>query len=132
MNQYATLLLVWMIFFSCNTKDNPSGNDKCYGLTNKTVCVTIINQSGHSTKKIILRHEKGMEEIAPLADNAKTTIVFNSPGENAYVLTVIFDNDDTLKSGGNYTEGGYRLTEVISKDSIQTHYDNFSYKKLTT
>ena len=87
--------------------------------------MTVLNQSGHSAKFLSLKHERGNVEIGAILNNSEVSVVFESPGENSYILTAILDNGDTLKSNGTYSEGGYRLTEVITSKSIRTKFDKY-------
>lgn len=112
--------VILSLLFSCKNKDE----NACDNMTSENVCVIIINQSGHNTKILTLKDEQGIKDIGPLTNNSKTSLMYKSAGENSYIITAILDNGDTIKSKGNYTEGGYSMTEIITKDSIKTKYNN--------
>lgn len=87
--------------------------------------VTVINKSDQNIRTIYLKHEKGLiTKNIKLEPKEKTTIIFNSPGENAYSITVFLENKEKLKSHEMYIEGGYKLIETIITDSIISTYEN--------
>ncbi|MES2655878.1 MAG: hypothetical protein V4620_09835 [Bacteroidota bacterium] len=102
------------------------GNKNCRATSKDDVSVLIINESGHYLSSLVLKHEKGIKNIGPLADSAQTCVSFHSPGESSYTLTATLENGDTLISS-QYTEGGYALTETIMADSIQTKHQQADY-----
>lgn len=87
------------------------------------VRVTIVNSSGQTIKKVKLEHENGTCEISKLLDKTETKVIFRNAGEGSYKVTASFENDSTLTSKGAYIEGGYRMTETITKTEIETTYD---------
>lgn len=111
------LIINCLVFFSCK-----EANTSCENLVKDDVCVVLKNRSGRNIKLLELKYGRGKKEIRNLADNENANISFNSPGESSYSLNVIFEDGCTLKSGGTYIEGGYKITEVIHRDRIETKF----------
>ena len=114
------LLPICLLLSSCIGHNNP-----CDSTTGNQVCITIINQSGHRIIEISLVHERGRVELGSIPANSSISTIFESPGENSYVITAVLDHGDTLKSPGTYTEGGYKLTEIVTQQEIKTKFDRY-------
>ena len=107
-------ILSCQLFFSCKK------NTSCKNLAKGDVCIILKNRSGKNIKLLELRHERGKNEITNLADSENANISFNSPGESSYTISAVFEDGKTVKSTGAYIEGGYKMTEIIHKDKIET------------
>jgi len=118
---FITIAIICQFLFSCKEK-----NTSCEYLAEGAVCITLKNRSGKHIKYLALIHERGTNEMANIADHANANISFHSPGENSYTVTATFEDGQTLKSNGEYIEGGYRITEIIHSDKIETIH-NKSY-----
>lgn len=106
-----------ILFISC------SSSDTCDSMTKDDVCVTIINKSGRDTKTLTLQQSSGHKsDLGILKNNSQTSTVYKSAGEDAYVLVAVLDNGDTIKSHEHYTEGGWKMTEILTTDSIRHKY----------
>lgn len=106
-----------LLIFSCN-----KSNTTCEYLAKDDVCVILKNRSGKLIKSLELKHNKEPYKIANLENNQNANISYNSPGESSYQIIIIFEDGKTIKSNGSYTEGGYRMTEIIHEDKIETKY----------
>src|SRR6187431_625382 len=84
------------------------------------VCVKIINSSGKTVNKAVLKHGTGTYEIANLLDKTNTKIIFKNAGEGTYTLTATLENDSTVLFKEVYIEGGYKRTETITQKEITT------------
>ena len=87
------------------------------------VRVKIINSSGKTINKVILKHGNGTYEIANLLDKTDTKIIFESAGEGTYKLTATLENDSTILFKEVYIEGGYKTIETITAKEITTTYN---------
>lgn len=85
----------------------------------------VMNESGQEAKTLWLEHEGGKEEFGPIAKNDSKSVAFESAGENSYTITAVLENGDTLRSKGTYTEGGYKLIEVMSATEIKTKFEKY-------
>ncbi|MBK8369694.1 MAG: hypothetical protein IPL10_20605 [Bacteroidetes bacterium] len=108
--------IIFILFISCNS------DDKCGNITEREVCVTIFNKSGQRIRHLTLTNEKGFNDVGVLKNNSQTSIKYASGGEDSYTIIAVLDNGDTLKSNGTYTEGGWKMNEIVTKDSIKTKY----------
>lgn len=84
------------------------------------VRVTVVNQSGQLIKSLILKHEKGNIEMKDLRDRDHVKLFFKNGGENSYQIIATLANDSTVSSRGEYVESGYKRTEIIYNDRIET------------
>lgn len=103
------------MLFSCKEDDT-----SCKILDKDDVCIILKNRSGKNIKLLELKHERGKNEITNITDNENANISFNSPGESSYTITATFEDGKTVKSTGAYIEGGYKMTEIIHIDKIET------------
>ena len=111
------LFLSILSIFSCN-----NSNTTCEYLAEGDVCVILKNRSGKLIKSLELKHSKKPYKIENLENNQNANISYNSPGESSYQIVIIFEDGKTMKSNGSYTEGGYRMTEIIHEDKIETKF----------
>ena len=109
------LIICFQLIISCNEK-----NTTCENLAKGDVCVIIKNRSGKMIESLELEHERGFKRIININDDENVNISFNSPGENSYTLTATFEDGTKIKSTGAYIEGGYKMTEIIHSDKIET------------
>lgn len=84
------------------------------------VSVTVVNQTGHLIKSLTLKHEKGNIEMKDLIDSDRAKLIFKNIGENSYQIIAVMANDSTVSSKGEYVESGYKMTEIIYSDRIET------------
>ena len=84
------------------------------------VCVTVKNRSGQNVRELTLSHQQGKITIADLANYRNVNLAFNSFGEGMYKIKVVFDNGKTINNHGVYVEAGYRRTEIIKLDTIES------------
>jgi len=119
MKKYVLLSLLYVFVLACKNENNV-----CKYINRKEVCIKLINKSGQDIK--LLTVNNGMKKsISNLKDNEEGYISIYSPGESSYKITVIFENGDVIESKGNYVEGGYRMTEIIRQDRIETKSYDF-------
>jgi flagellar hook assembly protein FlgD len=89
------------------------------------VRVTVDNKSGQNIKTLTLKHERGSIEMKNLSDVESVNLMFKNRGENSYRIIAKFDNDSVVSSSGNYVEAGYRTTEIIFADRVNTESDKY-------
>ena len=112
--------ILFILFYSCGSSDN------CDRMTKDDVCVTIINKSGHDTKTLTLQQSNGNKsDLGILKNNSQTSTVYKSAGEDTYVLVAVLVNGDTIKSHEHYTEGGWKMTEILTSDSIRHKHRDY-------
>lgn len=113
-------IICCQLFISCREK-----NTSCEYLAKGDICVILKNRSGKNIKSLELKHERGKNEIINLANNENANISFNSPGESSYTITASFEDGKVVKSTGTYIEGGYKMTEIIHNDEIESKISTF-------
>jgi hypothetical protein len=89
-------------------------------IPNGYIRVTVVNQTGQLIKSLTLKHEKGNIEMKNLLDRDRAKLIFKNGGENSYQIIATLDNDSTVSSRGEYVESGYKRTEIIYSDRIET------------
>jgi hypothetical protein len=94
-------------------------------IPNEYVRVTVLNKSGQKIKTLILKHERGSIEMKDLSDRESVILIFKNIGENSYRIIAKLDNDSIVSSRGEYIESGYRRTETIFCDSIETYRNEY-------
>lgn len=110
-----------MLFTNCS--QTPTQNDKkIWEEYSKFAYINIKNESGFTINSVMFFPYDITTKTINLKNKSDTTINLNCRGEGSYVLIAILSNGDTLKTRGNYFEGGYKLTENILKDTIITKY----------
>ena len=109
--------MLLFLFQSCKEENNSS-----LFSTKNEVNIILKNRSGKKINSVLLQHEKGTKKYLSLTNNTNATITFNTPGENAYTLTVTFDDGKKIQSKETYIESGYRMIETIHRDKIETKY----------
>jgi hypothetical protein len=111
----ALVLSLLLLIYACKSEGNA-----CKYLEKNDVCIKIINKSGEEIKYLSVKYERGKKEIFNLNNNEKAFISINSPGEGSYMLVVVFENGDIVKSKNTYVEAGYKMTEIIHRKKIET------------
>ncbi len=94
-------------------------------IPNGYVRVTVENKSGQNVKTLTLKHENGSIEMKNLPSEENVNLIFKNGGENSYKIFAKFDNDSIISSNGEYVESGYRLTEIIFEDRINTDRNGY-------
>lgn len=90
-----------------------------------SVAVTVTNQSGQKAKMVQITNGRGSSDIHELEDSKTMTTAFSQAGENIIKITAVLENGDTLRSQEVYTEGGYSITGMIRRDTIETRYESY-------
>lgn len=94
-------------------------------IPNGYVRVKVINESGQNIKTLILKHENGSIEMKKLFNQESVNLIFKNGGENSYQIFATLNNDSIVSSKGNYVEAGYRSTEIIFADKVETKNDKY-------
>ena len=116
------LLLIFLTFFSCNNQNT----NACDYLKKGDVCIVIKNRSGNNIKTLAVIHERGKSEMSNISDRENASVSFNSPGESSYKIRVVFENGKMIESKDAYIEGGYKMTQEIKANSIESeNYDSY-------
>ena len=84
------------------------------------VRVMVVNKSNHEVKLLTLIHQGGEMKIQKFCKGESEKLLFRNRGEGTYHIIAILDSDTTLTSKELYIEGGYRTTENIYNDHIQS------------
>jgi hypothetical protein len=89
------------------------------------VAIEFINKSGKEIKTVEIIHEIGrfaeiQHGITSLAPNQKRQIRIWAPAESSYKLIVTFADQKQLTGGQGYIEPGYKVTETIERDKINS------------
>lgn len=109
------LILFICILVSCDEKNLP-----CEKPTSNEVCVIIKNRSGLVIERFSVRNGREKSELTRLLDGENGNISLFAPGESSLKIEVVFENGKTIKRIEGYVEGGYTVTEIIHKDSIES------------
>ena len=88
--------------------------------------ITIANESSLILSKVIV-HDDNLENnylIENLKPNDSALIKLYVNGENGFKIISVFENGDTIYSGG-YAESGYKDNYIIKNDSIFYKHKNY-------
>lgn len=118
------LIFVFFIFMGfANCSNKPSTQEvKAWEEYSKFAYITVKNESGFPLNSIMFFPYDKIARKINLKNGNDTLINLSCSGESYYLITAILSNGDSLKTHGNYFEGGYQLTEIIKSDSIITKY----------
>lgn len=121
--KYFLLFLVISLFLNTNCNNPPTEQEKkAWEEYSKVAYINVKNKSGLTIKSINFFPYDSTSRTVNLINENDTIINLLCHGESSYRLFVILSNGDTLKTHGNYYEGGYKLEEVIKSDTIITKY----------
>lgn len=114
---------IYLLLFICILASCIEKNLSCEKLTRNEVCVIVKNRSGLVIEKLSVTNGRKKSEITRLLDGENGNISLFAPGESSLKLEVLFENGKMIEGMEGYVEGGYTVTEIIRKDSIesQTH-----------
>jgi hypothetical protein len=89
-----------------------------------------INKSGKEITKIDIIHETGRfgeirHSISNLAVGEERQIRMWAPAESSYKVVVTFGDQKQVTGGEGYIEPGYKITEIIEGDKIDSEVKSF-------
>ena len=87
--------------------------------------LTFRNTSSKNIKfiKIIDEARENIQLVEDLPIGKSKNANFYVAGEGAYQLQVVFNDDSVVSRGPSYVESGYKVTETIKDNKIETHID---------
>ncbi len=101
------------------------------GWGSPVVSLEVINQSGLPVQFVAVEYESCGSKSAlagrPLARGEETTFRFLVCGEGGYQVVAHFDGGVELKGRDGYVESGYRATEILRANRIESSIDPHSY-----
>ena len=87
--------------------------------------ITLKNNSNKNIKsvKIIDDRNKNNQNIENIKNGESKKVKFHiAGGEAGYTLEVIFEDGTIITGGAGYIEKGYRITETIKSNKIESKY----------
>jgi hypothetical protein len=120
MKKKKIIIIFFILLTACKSENNV-----CSNLKIGEVCIKIINESGYKIKLLELNHERGIKNIVNLKNGDEKYTTIYCPGEGSYIIKAVFDDNKIVKSKENYIEGGYRMTEIIHRDSIKSVWNEY-------
>jgi hypothetical protein len=98
------------------------------------VDISFINKSGKDITAIEINHEVGRfgeirHQIADLHKGQDRQIRIWAPAESSYNLIVTFADKGQLTGGQGYIQPGYKITEIINSDKIESDATAFGNYK---
>jgi hypothetical protein len=101
------------------------------GWGSPVVSLDVINRSGRTAQSVSVEYEScGTRSVLPgrpLAGGAATKFQFLVCGEGGYHVVAHFDGGAELWGREAYVETGYRATEVLLSQEIQSSVDSHPY-----
>jgi hypothetical protein len=101
------------------------------GWGSPVVSLNVVNRSGQPVRFVTVEYEscgsKSTLAGRPLAIGEATTFQFLVCGEGGYQVVAHFDSGVELKGRGGYVESGYRATEILQAQSIESSVDSHLY-----
>ena len=91
--------------------------------------IALNNNSDKDIKfvKIINESKENIHLIEDIQVNKSKKIKLYVAGEAAYSMEVIFKDGSTISHEARYVETGYRITEKIKSDKIESEFNVFNY-----
>ena len=94
------------------------------------VSIDLVNKSGKDIRTIDIIHEMGgagdiRHQISDLRTGKQRRIKIWVPAESGYRLIVTFADQKQLTGGSGYIEPGYKVTETIKYDKIESNIKAF-------
>lgn len=101
------------------------------GWGSPVVSVNVVNRSGLPVGFVTVEYESCGSKSAlagrPPAVGEATTFRFLVCGEGGYQVVAHLDSGVELKGRGSYVESGYRATEILQAQSIESSVDSHLY-----
>jgi len=89
-----------------------------------TVMATIVNDSGATIERVHVEFDscnlQGTAIVGRLNTGDRRRVHYSLCGEGGYVIDVRFADGRRVRSGGGYVERGYRTTDVVHRDRIDS------------
>ncbi len=101
------------------------------GWGSPVVSLDVVNRSGKPVQFLIVEYESCGNKIVlhgrPLASGEATKFQFLVCGEGGYQVVARFDGEAELRGREAYVESGYRATEILLSQEVQSSVDSHPY-----